>query len=67
MNKDNEDFIILKVDRILLNRIRSIAGTRYPEIEKNLSDLINLEMSEVLRRYAIEKHVSILPGRDYGI
>ena len=63
MIKNNEDIIMLKVNRNDLQLIRTISGVRYPLIEAELTNLINLHLEEVLRRYAMDKKHSILVGR----
>ena len=69
MIKNNEDIIMLKVDRNLIELTRTLTGKRFPLIEAELSNLINIQLEEVLRRYAMENKHSILVGRrlDNGI
>ena len=63
MIKNNEDIIMLKVDRNLIELTRTLTGKRFPLIEAELSNLINIQLEEVLRRYAMENKHSILVGR----
>jgi len=63
MIEKDKDFLILTVDKDLLERLRVISGKGFPLIEKNLSELMNLEMSELLLRYAMGKKVTILAGK----